>query len=264
MKASRRAASSRRATPLHSSPTGGFHDHRSQVIGTRPGRPRLAQEPAQLLVRRLPRPSSHGLRQPARHQRGPHHPGQRLRHARPSRHGDRQLRPLGRARASRQHRHRRAGQRDRRDPSRRRAADERGPRRPAQRVQPRAERDDPLPADLDRAERARHRAELRAEALRRRLQARRAAPGRFARRPRRLGDDPRRRVDLGRPRRRRGSDRARARPEAQDLRPRRPRQRRRQRRAPRRRRRRRADRREPARDRPTASRPKCWSSTSPA
>ena len=54
---------------------------------------------------------------------------------------------------------------------------------------------------------ARHRAGLRAEALRRRVQARHAAAGRVARRPRRLGDDQCRRVDLGGARRWRRSDR---------------------------------------------------------
>ena len=72
-------------------------------------------------------------------------------------------------------------------PARRRAAHERGPRRDAQRVQPQGRRDDALPADLDRAERARHRARLRAEELRRGREARQAAPGRLARRRRRLG-----------------------------------------------------------------------------
>ena len=68
----------------------------------------------------------------------------------------------------------------------------------AQRVQPRRRPDDALPADLAAARAAGHRARLRAEGVRRRRQARPAATGGLARRPRRLGDDPRRRVDLRR------------------------------------------------------------------
>jgi hypothetical protein len=52
-------------------------------------------------------------------------------------------------------------------PARRRAAHERRPRRDAQRVQPRAGPDHALPADLDRAERHRHRAGYEQKTLRR-------------------------------------------------------------------------------------------------
>ncbi len=107
-------------------------------------------------------PRAHGLRQPARDQRRPHRPGHRLRHARPPRHGNHQLRAAGQPGAQGQH-----GQRQG-HPARRRAAHERRQRRAAQRVQPRQGPDHAFPADLDRAQRARHRAELRAEDLRRR------------------------------------------------------------------------------------------------
>ena len=80
-------------------------------------------------------------------------------------------------------------------------------------------------------------AELRAEALRRRREARPAAPGRVARRPRRLGDDPRRRGDLGRPVRRRRAPSVALDPARRDLRACRARRGRGQRPAPRRRRR---------------------------
>ena len=62
------------------------------------------------------------------------------------------------------------------------------------------------------------RAELRAEDLRRRGEARPAAAGRVARRRRRLGADPRGRAHLRGPVRWRRKPRARARSEAQDLR----------------------------------------------
>ena len=154
-------------------------------------------------------PRAHGLRQPARHQRGPHRPGHRLRHARPSRHGDRQLRARRRARAQGQHGQRRAGQRDRRDPARRRAAHERRQRRAAQRVQPRA---GPRPRTSCRSGSCRTCAASQPSYEQKHFdddeQARPAAPGRLARRPRRLGDDPCRRVDLGRPVRRRRGGRA--------------------------------------------------------
>ncbi len=106
----------------------------------------------QLFFRRLLRPGAHGLRQPAGDQRRPRGRGRRLRHPRPQGHGDHQLRALGRAGAQGQH-----GQRGAHS-ARRRAAHERGPRRDAQRVQPQGRRDHALPADLDRAQRARHRA----------------------------------------------------------------------------------------------------------
>ena len=99
-------------------------------------------------------PRAHGLRQPARHQRGPHRARQRLRHARPPRHGDRQLRARRRARAQGQHGHRRARRAIGRDPARRRAAHER--RHAAcgtASSTTRQDRDHALPADLDRAER---------------------------------------------------------------------------------------------------------------
>ena len=72
----------------------------------------------------------------------------------------------------------------------RRAAHERGHGRAAQRVQSFADGRRALPADLDPAERARHRAELRGEALHRRREARPAAPDRLAGSRRRFGADP--------------------------------------------------------------------------
>ena len=101
------------------------------------------------------------------------------------------------------------GGRIRRHPSRRRAAHERRQRRDAQRVQPRARPDHALPADLDPARRGRHRTGLRAEALRRRRQARQPAPGRQS--PdgaRRLGDASMPTRHVRRPVRRRRTRRA--------------------------------------------------------
>ena len=164
---------------------------------------------AQLLVRRLPRPAPHGLRQPARHQRGPHRPGQRLRHARPSRHGDRQLRARRRARAQGQHGHRQRRARLGRDPAGRRAAHERRQRRAAQRVQPRARTDAPTSCRSGSCRTSRGIApSYEQKHFDDAEQARPAAPGRLARRPRRLGDAACRRVDLGRPVRRRRVGRA--------------------------------------------------------
>jgi hypothetical protein len=89
-------------------------------------------------------------------------------------HGHRDMEIVLRARrrtgAPRQHR--RCGWQFRRHPPRRRAAHERRHGRDAQRVQPRSGPGHALPADLDPAARAWHRAGLRAEALRRREQAR--------------------------------------------------------------------------------------------
>ena len=160
----------------------------AQIIRTRPCRPRLARRAGTAFrFADYHDPAPHGLRQPARHQRGPHRPGQRLRHARPPRHGDRQLRARRRAGAQGQH-----GQRLGRataSSARRRAAHERRPRRAAQRVQPRRRPDRRTSCRSGSSPNVRGiEPELRAEALRRRRQARHAAPGRLARRPRRLGD----------------------------------------------------------------------------
>ena len=90
-----------------------------------------------------------------------------------------------------------------------------GTRRAAQRVQPRGRTQTTHFLQIwIQPDAARHRAGLRAEAFRRRRQARPAAPGRRARRARRLGDDPRRRGALRRPVRWRRVARAAARPGA--------------------------------------------------
>ena len=135
-------------------------------------------------------PAARAFRPAAGHQRRPYRRRRGLRHARPSRHGNRHVCARRRAGAPRQH-----GQRlD--HPSRRRAAHERRHGRAAQRVQRVAGRTCAPAADLgDSATRGRS-ARLRGKALRRRRQARPPARGRVARRPRRLGDDPRGRVDL--------------------------------------------------------------------
>jgi hypothetical protein len=116
--------------------------------------------------------------------------GARLRHAPAPRHGDRLVRARGRARAPRLD-----GQRLG-HPPRRRAAHERRHGRVPQRVQRLADRRRALPPDLDAAQQARHRSRLRAEALRSGRQARRAAPGRLARRRRRQRHGAHRRAAL--------------------------------------------------------------------
>ena len=171
-----------------------------------------------------------------------------------------------RARAQGQHGHRRAGRRDSRDPPGRRAAHERrhAACSTASSTTRRTETTHFLQIWIQPNVRG-IAPELRAEALRRRRQARPAAPGRLARRPRRLGDDACRRDDLRRPVRRRRSGRAarstrRARPTCtwcaasvdgqrrSASRPAMPLA---------------LERRDRAlTDRPTASRPKCWCSTS--
>ena len=161
-----------------------FYDRTSPQRRARPRQPRLARLVPQLLLRRLPRPAAHGLRPAARDQRGPRAGRQGLRHARPPRHGDHQLRARGRARPQGldgQRLDHRAG---------RRAAHERRQRRAPQRVQPREAGRHALPADLDRAQRRGHRAVLRAEAFPAGGQARPPAPDRLARRTRRVGHHP--------------------------------------------------------------------------
>ena len=88
--------------------------------GPRLCRPWLARVLPQLFLCRLSRSGAHGLRQPARDQRGPHRARHRLRHPRPPRHGNHQLRAAGRPGAQGQHGQRRG------HPAGRRAAHERG------------------------------------------------------------------------------------------------------------------------------------------
>ena len=129
-------------------------------------------------------PEHMGVRTAAGHQRGPREARHGLRDARSPRHGDHQLCARRPAFAQGQHRHRVD------DRSRRRAANERGPRRHAQRIQSLAHRRRALPADLDRAGRARDRAFLRAGERAGRGQAREARADRRSRRIRGRGEDP--------------------------------------------------------------------------
>ena len=136
--------------------SGDSHDRPSTLSGSGLCRSRLAQVVPQLFLCWLSRPRLHGLGQPAGDQRGPHRAGHGVWHARPPRHGNHQLRALRRVGPPRQH-----GQ-CQRDSAGRRAAHECGPRCATQRVQPRPRAGDALFSDLDRAQRDRHRAQLRA------------------------------------------------------------------------------------------------------
>ena len=93
--------------------------------GALPHRDRLARLVAQLQLRQPLRPREHAPRAPAREQRRRHPRRPRLRHPLPPRHGDRHVGARRRARAPRQHRHRRG------DLPGPRAADERGLGHPA-------------------------------------------------------------------------------------------------------------------------------------
>ena len=166
---------------------------------------------------RFPSPDYHDpahmcIRAAARDQRGPRRPGHGLRHARPSRHGNHQLRARRRAGAQGLD-----GQRLDDPPGdvQRMSA---GSGVHAQRVQRVADAARALPADLDRAERARHRARIRGEALRRGCQARSAAPDRIARRCREGSvTHPPGRARLRRPVRRRRGGRLRVAPGAASI-----------------------------------------------
>ncbi len=71
---------------------------------TRPGRSWLAEIAPQFLVCRIPGSGTRALRSVASHQRGSRRPGCRVRHTRPSRHGNRELRARGRVGAQGFHR----------------------------------------------------------------------------------------------------------------------------------------------------------------
>ena len=122
---------------------------------------RLARQQAQLFLRSLPRPQTHGLRTAARDQRRPRGAGRRLPDPSPRRHGDHLLCPRRRARAQGQHRHRLG------DPTGRRAAHVGRHRHPSQRVQRLEDRARALPADLDHPGAEGPGPELRAEGVRR-------------------------------------------------------------------------------------------------
>ena len=232
------------------------HADFAQIPGTRLRRPRLAEVVPQLFVRQLLRPAAHGLRQPAGDQRGPHRAGHRLRHARPPRHGDHQLR-AGRQSGAQGH----AGQRQGHSAGRR-AAHERRHRRAAQRVQPCQGPDHAFPADLDRAQRHRHPGQLRTEDFSRQPEARPAAAGGFAGWRRGIGADPRRCARLRRAVRRQRKLQPGARARAQGLCPRGARRARSERAAAGRRRCRHA--RERTAGRLAAGKaPRCWCSTWP-
>ena len=131
---------------------------------------------------------------------------QRLRHARPPRHGDRHLRARRRAGAQGQHGHRLGSA-----PTVIRPGDVQrmsaGTRRPAQRVEPLIGPHDALPADLDPAASRGIRPSYEQKAFDRGRKARPAAHCRVARRPRRIAAPQRRRRHRGGPVRRRRSAR---------------------------------------------------------
>ena len=191
-----------------------FHARDPTRQRPRPRQPRLARFLPLVLVRGLLGPAARRVRAAACHQRGPRGPGRRFRHTWPPGHGDHQLRARRRAGAQGLHRH------ELRHPPGRRAAHERRARCHAQRVQPLAGATGAFPADLDPAGRHRHRAGVRAEAIRAGGEARASASRRLPGRRRWLGPHSPGRASVHRAPRRRGTHRARGRAWPQALRPR--------------------------------------------